>query len=136
MNLCCGTGMAPRTQQAGIDSRQSRQRPSIELIILSATLPDQSHVARMGHDHFVAQLGQLPAYPGGMGPGFQCDSTSRDLAENLVHSFRRRWQAVLQNYVTCLIQNTVMASSVSPPGPHGHYRSIENFFAALRHSVI
>jgi hypothetical protein len=46
--------MAHRTEQLGIDSGEPSQRPGIPLIIFSATLPDQSHRACMGHDHFVA----------------------------------------------------------------------------------
>jgi len=53
-----------RSQQAGIDSCYSCQRPGIELIIFSTTLANQSHVTRMSHDHFVAHLAHLSAYPG------------------------------------------------------------------------
>ena len=63
MDLRFGAAMSHRTQQAGIDSCQPCQRPGIELIIFSAALADQSHVPRMRHDHFVSQLGQLPADP-------------------------------------------------------------------------
>jgi hypothetical protein len=70
MKLRFGTAMSYRPQQARIDSCESCQRPGIELIIFSTTLADQSHVPRMRHDHFVTQLGQLPADPGGVGPGF------------------------------------------------------------------
>ena len=90
MDLRFGTAMSHRTQQAGIDSCEPCQRPGIEPIIFSATLADQSHVARMGHDHFVPQLGQLPADPGRMRPGFQRDSTARNPAEHFLDSFRRR----------------------------------------------
>jgi hypothetical protein len=48
-----------------------------------------------------------------MGPGFQRDSTARDLAEHRMDSFRCRWQAALENHVACLIQDAVMACSVS-----------------------
>src|ERR1700731_4550976 len=48
-----------------------------------------------------------------MCPGFQCDSTARNLAEDLLDALRRCCYALLQNHVTSLIQNTVMACSVS-----------------------
>src|SRR6266478_9812151 len=89
----------------------------------------------MGHDHFVAQLRQLPAYPGGMGPGFQCDSTAGDPAENLVDSPRCRRQTVLQNHVTCFIQDAVMACSVSQIQTDGQLGFLENLVATLRHSA-
>src|ERR1700752_890654 len=88
-------------------------RPGIEPIILSTALADQSHVPRMGHDHFVAHLAQLPAHPGGVRSGFQCDPTARDLAEGLLNSLRCCRKVVFQNHVTRLIQNAVMAGSVS-----------------------
>ena len=90
MDLCFGAAMSHRTQQAGIDSGEPCQRPGIELIVFSATLADQSHVARMGHDHFMSQLGQLPADPRGMRPGFQRDPAARNPAENFLDSFRCR----------------------------------------------
>ena len=64
MDLCRGAAMSHWSQQAGVDSGQTRQCSGVELIIFSATIPDQSHIARMRHDHFVPQPGQLPAYPG------------------------------------------------------------------------
>jgi hypothetical protein len=65
MNLCFGTAMAHRTQQVRIDSGQPCQRSGVELVVFSATLSDQPHAARVSFDHFVTQLGQLPADPGG-----------------------------------------------------------------------
>jgi hypothetical protein len=81
VDLRVGTAMAPRSQLSGIDSCQQCQRPGIELIIFSTALADQSHVPRMGHDHFVAYFAQLPAHPRGVRSGFQCDAIARDLAE-------------------------------------------------------
>jgi hypothetical protein len=52
--------MPHRTEQLGIDSCQPCQGPGIQRIIFPATLPDQAHIARMRHDHFGPQLGQLP----------------------------------------------------------------------------
>ena len=63
MDLCFGTAMPHRTEQRGIDSGEACQRPSIQPIIFPAALANQSHIARMRHDHFVPQLGQLPADP-------------------------------------------------------------------------
>ena|SRR5438445_3558356 len=56
-------------------------------IILATTLTDQPHVPRMGYDHFVPQLPQLPADPGGMRTGFQGHSAAWDRTEQLVHLF-------------------------------------------------
>lgn len=63
MDLCLGHEMSHRIQQAGIDSCEPRQGPGIELIVFSATVADQSHIARVSHDHLVPQLGQLPPDP-------------------------------------------------------------------------
>src|SRR5258705_8814685 len=70
-----------------------------------------------------------------MGSGFQCDSTARDPAENLVDSLRCCRQAVLQKHVTCLIQNAVMAGSVSQVQTDGQLGLVENLVATLRHSA-
>jgi len=52
--------MLHRTQQLRIDARQSRQGVGIDPIILAAALPDQTHVARMGHDGLASQADQQP----------------------------------------------------------------------------
>jgi len=70
-----------------------------------------------------------------MGPGFQRDSTARDLAaEDSVNSFRRR-QAMLQNHVACLIQNAVMAGSISQIQTDGQFGLLDNLVATLRNSA-
>ena len=136
MDLCFRAAMPHRTEQAGIDSRQPCQRPGIEPIIFSATLADQSHVARMRHDHFVPQLGQLPADPRRMRPGFQCDPTARNLAEHLLDSFRCRRQFLLQNHFARFIQNAVMAGSISQIQTNRQLVLFENLLPLYRHSAI
>ncbi len=49
--------------------RQPGQRSRIHLIVFLATLPDQTHFARLRHDHFVSQLAQHPAHPRRVHPG-------------------------------------------------------------------
>jgi len=56
--------MLHRIQQLGIDPGQPRQCLRIQPVVFLATLPDQSHLARIGHDHFVPQLAQQTADPG------------------------------------------------------------------------
>src|SRR5258708_37546046 len=70
-----------------------------------------------------------------MGPGFQHDTTTRDPAEYLVDPLRRRRQTVLQNHVTCLIQDAVMACSVSQIQTDGQLGLLENLVATFRHSA-
>src|SRR6266446_8621498 len=70
-----------------------------------------------------------------MGPGFQRDSTPWDPAEYLLDSFRRRRQTVLQNHFACLIQDAVMAGSVSQIQTDGELGLLENLVATLRHSA-
>jgi hypothetical protein len=50
--------MLHRSQQLRIDPRQPGQSSRIEAIIFPSTFPDQTHVARMRHNHFVSQLAQ------------------------------------------------------------------------------
>src|SRR5258708_38437810 len=71
-----------------------------------------------------------------MGSGFQCDSTARDPAENLVDSLRCCRQAVLQKHVTCLIQNAVMAGSISQVQTDGQLGLFENLVSVSRHGAI
>jgi hypothetical protein len=47
-----------RTQQLRIDPRQPSQGLRIQTIVFLAALSDQSHLARMGHDHFMPKLAQ------------------------------------------------------------------------------
>src|SRR5882762_6938744 len=70
-----------------------------------------------------------------MGSGFQCDSTAGDPAENLVDSLRCCRQAVLQKHVTCLIQNAVMAGSVSQVQTGGQLLLPENVVTGCLHSA-
>ena len=96
MDLRFRAAMLHRTQQAGIDPRQPCQHPGVEPIIFSAAFPDQPHVPRMRHDHFMSQLGQLPADPRRMRPGLQRDSAARHSAEHLLHPCFRRRQLLLR----------------------------------------
>jgi hypothetical protein len=77
--------MLHRCQQLRIDPRQPGQRPGVEAIILPSTLPDQAHVARMRHDHFVPQLAQHTAHPRRMHSGLQRDTTARRLPNWFLH---------------------------------------------------
>src|SRR5512143_4182700 len=55
--------MTHRTQKQWIDAGQASQRPRVHPVILSFALSDQTHVPRVGDDHFVTELLQLPAHP-------------------------------------------------------------------------
>jgi hypothetical protein len=44
------------TQQLGIDPGQPSQRLGIQPIIFLSTLPDQTHIAGVRHDHLMPQL--------------------------------------------------------------------------------
>src|SRR5690242_9389555 len=126
MNLRLSTAMAHRSQQSGIDPCQPRQGPGIELIIFSAALADQSYLARMGHDHFVTHLCQLPADPGRVRSGFQCDPTARNPAERLADSVRCGRHVTFPNHLPRLIQNAVIASSISQVQPDRQPCLLEN----------
>jgi hypothetical protein len=99
--------MLHRTQQLGIDPSQPRQRLGVEPIVFLAGLPDQPHVARMRHDHFVPQLAQDSAHPRRMRPGFQRDPTVRHFAEPLAHRFRSRAQFLFLQHVTHFVEQAI-----------------------------
>src|SRR6202043_2879945 len=87
------------------------------------------------HDHFVPQLTEQPAYPGGMGSGLQCDETSRYLSKGLLHRFRCRRQFLFQNDLACFIQNTVERPAISQIQTDGQLLLLENFALECLHSA-
>ena len=58
IRLRLGAAMLHRIQQRGIDPGQPRQRLCIQPVIFLPAFPDQPHLARIGHDHFVPKLTQ------------------------------------------------------------------------------
>jgi hypothetical protein len=112
MRLCLRTAMLHRRQQLRIDSCQSSQSPGIEAIILPSTLPDQTHVAHMGHDYFVPQLAQHPAPPRRMHSRLQGDPAPRHLPKHFFHRFRSRAQFLLQQHFPRFIQHAIPAPSI------------------------
>jgi hypothetical protein len=63
-------------------------------------------------------------------------SSPRDPAEDLVHSLRCGRQVVFQDHVARLIQNAVMAGSVSQVQPDGQLGPLENLVSVCRHGAI
>src|SRR6202140_3407197 len=126
--------MPHRSQKRGIDSRQSCQCPSIVPIIFSIALGDQLHLLCMRHDHFVSQLTEQPADPGGMCSCLQGDETSRYLSKGLLHPLRRRWQFLFQNDLACFIQNTVERPAISQIQTDDQLLVLENFVLECLHS--
>src|ERR1700686_3681778 len=127
--------MPHRSQKRGIDSRQSCQCPSIVPIIFSIALGDQLHLLCMRYDHFVSQLSEQPAYPGGMCSCLQCDETSRYLSKGLLHRFRCRRQFLFQNDLACFIQNTVERPAISQIEADRQLLLLENFALECLHSA-
>src|SRR5712691_7513848 len=127
--------MPHRPQQLGIDSRQSCQGPSIVPIIFSIAFGDQLHLLCMRHDHFVSQLTEQPAYPGGMGSGLRGDETPRYLSEGLLHRLRRRRQLLFQNALACFIQNTVERPAISEVQTNRELVSFENHVSVYANSA-
>src|ERR1700694_3726366 len=122
-------------QQLGIDSRQSCQCPSIVPIIFSIALGDQLHFLCVRHDHFVSQLSEQPAYPGGMCSCLQCDETSRYLSKGLLHRFRCGRQFLFQNDLACFIQNTVERPAISQIQADRQLLLLEHFALECLHSA-
>jgi hypothetical protein len=73
----------------------------------------QTHITRMRHDRFVAQLGEQSAHPRGMRPGFQRDATRWHLLEPLLHRFRAGRDSLLQNHISRSVQDTVETRSIT-----------------------
>lgn len=101
----------------------------------NAARRNEPHVARMGHDRLVTKVDQLPAYPGGMRPCFQRDSTARNLVKDSVDSLRCPQETVLQNHFARLIQNAVAAGAVPHIQTDGEFRLLENLVPAYHHSA-
>src|SRR5882672_388274 len=89
----------------------------------------------MRHDHFVSQLTEQPAYPGGMGSGLQCDETPRYLSKGLLHRLRRRRQLLFQNDLACFIQNTVERPAISEVHTNRELVSFENHVSVYPNSA-
>jgi len=53
-----------RIQQLRIDPRQPGQRLRIQSIVFLPALPDQPHLARIRHNHFLPQLAEQATDPG------------------------------------------------------------------------
>ena len=113
--------MLHRTQQLGIDPRQPRQRLRIQPIVFLAALPDQPHLARIRHDHFVPQLAEQATDPGRMRPDFQRDPAARHLAEDFAQRFRIRADTLLQLYLAGFVQHAVPAVAVSQIQSNGQF---------------
>src|SRR6202035_2856682 len=96
---------------------------------------DQLHLLCVRHDHFVSQLGELPAYPGGMCSGLQCDETSRYLSKGLLHRLRRRRQFLFQNDLACFIQNTVERPAISEVQTNRELVSFQNHVSIYPNSA-
>src|SRR5207248_8262210 len=81
-------------------------------IVLTPALPDQTHVARMRHDHFMAQPAQQPAHPGRMHAGLQRDAAARHGSECRWQSLGRGGNSLFQHDTPRLIQNAVAARAI------------------------
>src|ERR1700680_3877259 len=135
MDLRLHTAMPYRPQSLRIDSRQSCQCPCIVSIIFSIALGDQLHFLCVRHDHFVSQLSEQPAYPGGMCSCLQCDETSRYLSKGLLHRFRCGRQFLFQNDLACFIQNTVERPAISQIQADRQFLLLENFVLQYLYSA-
>jgi len=90
--------MLHRTQQLGIDPRQPRQCVCIQPIVFLPALPDQMHLARMGHDHLCPNSPKRRLIQGGMCPGLQRHPAARHGTEDFAQRCRSRADSLLQLY--------------------------------------
>src|SRR6202171_2349578 len=89
----------------------------------------------MRYDHFVSQLTEQRAYPGGMCSCLQCDETSRYLSKGLLHRFRCRRQFLFQNDLACFIQNTVERPAISEVQTNRELVSFQNHVSIYPNSA-
>jgi hypothetical protein len=82
-------------------------------IIFSIALGDPLHLLCVHYDRLLPQLGEQPAYPGGMCSDFQGDETWQYLSKALLHRFRFHPQFLFQNDLPCFLQNTVERRAIS-----------------------
>jgi len=75
--------------------------------------PNQAHLARIRHDHFVPQPAQQATDPRRMRPDFQRDSTAWHCSEDFLQPFRSRANSLFQLYLAGFVQHTVPAVAIS-----------------------
>jgi hypothetical protein len=85
----------------------------VQTIVFFAALPDQPHLARIRHDHFMPQLPQQATDPRRMRPDFQCDPTARHRTEYFMQRFRTGTDSLFQLYLPCFIQHAVPTVTIS-----------------------
>ncbi len=83
--------MLHRIQQLRIDPGQPRQRLRIQAIVFLPALPDQPHLSRVRHDHFMPQLAEQADSPRASASRFpvrsDCAAWHRRLPATLSHSY-------------------------------------------------
>jgi hypothetical protein len=82
-----------RIQQLRIDPGQ---RLRIQPIVFLSALPDQPHLARIGHDYFMPQRAEQATDPGRMRPDFQRDPTAWHCGDDFLQRLRVRTDWLLQ----------------------------------------
>src|SRR5271156_4077343 len=93
----------------------------IQTIIFLAALPDQPHLARIGHHHFMPQFAEQATDPGRMRPDFQCDPTAWQRAEDFLQRSYRRSHSLLELYLTRFIQHAVPTVAISQIQSDGQF---------------
>ena len=66
--------MTDREQQLGVGPSQPGQHPGVRLVVLAVAFGDRAHLPGVRNDHLQTLLLQIPAHPGGVGPGLHDSS--------------------------------------------------------------
>src|SRR3984885_9497223 len=106
------------------------------MVIFPAALPDQSYVPRMRHNHVMAQLGQLPADPRRMRPGFRSHQAARHSAEHLLDRLPGGRQLLFDHHFARFIQHAVVGESISQVHADRQLLLFENLLPSGYHSAI
>ncbi len=83
------------------------------MVVTAVLATNQTHLARIRHDHLVSQPAQQATDPRRMRPNFQRHPTARHGGEDFLQRFRTRPNSLLQLYPACFIQHTVAAVAIS-----------------------
>jgi hypothetical protein len=122
-----------RRQQLRIVSRKARQQLGVVAVVLRHAGSDGGNLARVGHDHLVAQPGQQPADPGRVRAGFHSDAQLRLAFKMPPQSGLGALHAPFLDHIAIPVQQTVMAIPVAQIQTHRHLRLRLTDFRLPRH---
>jgi hypothetical protein len=111
--LLLNRAMRNRPEDVRIETCVAGQLLCIDLIALSITVRYGSQFADVGHDDFVLEFLQLLADPDRMRSCLHRNTCVRKILEPLLDRLRRGPETAPIDYVTVLVESTVMAPDIA-----------------------